>query len=144
MSGMPVNSYQSSSFTDEEIFALISSADEKNYVMSAACHYSQYGLISGHAYGLIGVNLDTNRIIVRNPWGSESYTGPGSDQSNDGQFEVPVDVFRSSFTYFTILMYADWQWTSLGQGSMGYDDDISWNIYNDGQQEVIVTVDVAA
>ena len=58
---------------------IVSMADEANYVMSAGCHNSQYGLVSGHAYGMIGVNHETNRIIVRNPWGSENYYGPGSD-----------------------------------------------------------------
>ena len=98
--------------------------------MSAGCHYSQYGLISGHAYSLIGVN--GGNIVVRNPWGSESYTGPGSDQTDDGQFEVPKNIFKTSFTQFTIPMYGDWEWTSLGKSTMGHDSDKSWNIYNEG------------
>lgn len=110
--------------------------------MSAGCHYSQYGLISGHAYGLIGVN--GNNIIVRNPWGREEYTGPGSDQTDDGQFEVPVDVFRSSFTEFTIVMYDDWNWTSLGRDTISHDGDKYFNIYNDQSQQVVVTFEVPA
>ena len=106
MTGMPVESYTSSDFTENELLAFLADADSRNYVMSAGCHYSQYGLVSGHAYGLIGTN--GNNIIVRNPWGSENYTGPGSDQTDDGQFEVPLNIFRTSFTEFTILMYDDW------------------------------------
>lgn len=120
--------------TEDEIFSIVQAADEKNYVMSAGCHYSQYGLVSGHAYGLIGVNTSTNRLIVRNPWGSENYTGPGSDNTDDGMFEVPLDIFKTSFTEFTVLMYDDWQWTTLGRTQMGPDGDLAWNIYNDGSQ----------
>ena len=58
---------------------IITRADNRNYIMTAGCHHSQYGLVAGHAYSLIGVNSATNRIIVRNPWGSENYYGPGSD-----------------------------------------------------------------
>lgn len=61
--------------------------------MTAACHHSQYGLIAGHAYTMLGVNIGVNErneetryIVVRNPWGKEQYTGPGSDQDNDGKF----------------------------------------------------------
>lgn len=81
---------------------------------------------------------------MRNPWGREEYTGPGSDQTDDGQFEVPPATFKTSFTEFTILMYKDWQWTSLGKSSMGPDSDKSWNIYNEAAQEVVVTFDLAA
>ena len=104
MTNMPVTSFSSSDYSESDLFNKIQDADNRNYVMSAGCHYSQYGLISGHAYGLIGVS-ESNGIIVRNPWGREEYTGPGSDQTNDGQFEVPIDVFRTSFTTVTNLMY---------------------------------------
>ena len=110
--------------------------------MTADCDYSQHGLVSNHAYGVIGVNYDTNRIIMRNPWGFEEYTGPGSDQASDGQFEVPVDIFKSSFGGFTILMYDDWNWTVLGRDTITYDGDMYYNIYNDREQQVIVTFEV--
>lgn len=77
--GMPVRNYRSSSFTNDALYNKIKLADEKHYVMTAGCHYSQHGLVSGHAYTMLGVNDATNRIVVRNPWGSERYTGPGSD-----------------------------------------------------------------
>lgn len=79
MTGMPVEGYESDELTSSEIMDIITWADNKNYIMTAGCHHSQYGLVAGHAYSLIGVNSATNRIIVRNPWGSENYYGPGSD-----------------------------------------------------------------
>lgn len=79
MAGMPVKNFQSSSMTDSAIYDLVKTSDEKGYVMTAGCHYSQNGLVSGHAYSMLGVNEETGRIIVRNPWSSEQYYGPGSD-----------------------------------------------------------------
>ena len=111
--------------------------------MSASCHRSQNGLIAAHAYSVLGVNLDSNRIIVRNPWGREEYYGPGSDQTDDGQFELDVGVFQYSFMTFTVLAYHDWFTTSSGRMSSGPADDNSFNIYNDEFQEVIITVDLA-
>lgn len=110
--------------------------------MSAACHQSQYGLVSGHAYSVIGVDAATQMIIVRNPWGKEQYTGPGSDQDDNGQFEVPLDTFHTSFTHFSILRYEDWQVTSSGMYNANPTSDNNFNIYNDVAQEVILTVDL--
>lgn len=87
--------------------------------MTASCYVSQDGLVAGHAYSLLGVNESTQRIILRNPWGNEMYTGPGSDQTNDGIFEVPVDTFKTSFPWFVILMYDNWYKTQLGISSLG-------------------------
>ena len=41
-----------------------------------------------------------------------------------------------------ILMYQDWKVTTLGKGTIGPVDDLSWNIYNDGAQDVVVTFDL--
>ena len=51
--------------------------------------YTVNGLAGGHAYTTIGVTTVTGadgnevRLVkVRNPWGSEGYTGPWSDKSD--------------------------------------------------------------
>lgn len=79
LTGMPVAHYTSMDYTAGEILDIIQDGDERHYVMYAGCHFSQYGLVAGHAYSVLGVNSEEDRIIVRNPWGAELYTGPGSD-----------------------------------------------------------------
>lgn len=78
------------------------------------------GLVSGHAYTVLGVNESSGLIKIRNPWGIEYYTGLGSDQNDDGYFEVPVDIFKRNFKYFNVLLYDDWFKTQTGiQGIVG-------------------------
>lgn len=110
--------------------------------MTAACHYSYDGLIAGHAYTLVGVNYDTGRIMMRNPWSDESYYGEGSDQTNDGFFELPVSTFVNAFPNFSIAYYQEWYATQLGPqvGSSGLNS--GWTINNPTNQYVIVTLDL--
>lgn len=101
---------------EDALWQTIKSADDKNYVMTAGCSDSYYGLIDGHAYSVLGVSEteDGRMIQVRNPWAEEYYYGPGKDQDNDGIFYVAVDIFKDAFSDFTILYYDDWQKTNLG------------------------------
>lgn len=79
MTGMPVANYQTSSFSSNQLYDFIKYCDTAGYVMTAGCYGSSYGLVAGHAYSMLGVNDDTGRIVMRNPWSSESYRGPGGD-----------------------------------------------------------------
>lgn len=101
---------------------MIQWADDSNNVMTAACHYAVNGLVPGHAYTVRGANSNNGRIQVRNPWSTESYHGDGSDQDDDGNFEIPVSTFVEAFPNFSILYYKDWHTTRLGAqvGSKGY------------------------
>lgn len=57
---------------------------------------------------------------------------------------MPVDIFRDSFTEFTVLYYQDWNVTSLGVDTMLPNEDKHWNINNQDSQQVMVTVDLAS
>lgn len=81
--------------------------------------------MAGHAYTVLGVNEETHRIKLRNPWASEMYHGEGSDQADDGLFEVPLNTFRNSFPEFTILLYREWIATSTGKQTL--DSGSSYN-----------------
>jgi len=71
-------------------FGIINEWAKKQYPMTSACFHSHFGLVSGHAYALLGVAELKNaagdvvhRIVkMRNPWGSEKYHGPWSDHSD--------------------------------------------------------------
>jgi hypothetical protein len=93
MTGMPVRKHKTELLRYDEIWDLISTGDKKDYVMTASCDESVDGLVAGHAYSVLGVNDQTDRIIMRNPWSNEKYYGKGSDQQNDDIFEVPLEVF---------------------------------------------------
>lgn len=45
--------------TTEEIWTNLSEWDRKNYVISTACFSGANGLVSGHAYSIIGVKTIT-------------------------------------------------------------------------------------
>jgi len=53
--------------------------------MTASCYVSWNNVVPGHAFTLLGAVEETfdgvpvKLIKVRNPWGSEKYTGPYSD-----------------------------------------------------------------
>lgn len=56
---------------------------------------------------------------------------------------MPLDIFWSSFTNFTILCYADWVKTQTGIDTISPGEQRSWTLKNLESQEVMVTVDVA-
>jgi len=90
--------------------------------MTAACYNPGHGLITGHAYTLLGaLRLEDGEsngvrlLKMRNPWGSEKYVGPWGDAdsrwtadykrqagagtngawvaADDGAFYIPVEDF---------------------------------------------------
>lgn len=90
--------------------------------MTAGCDTPKDGLVSGHIYTVLGVDADSHMIRLRNPWSSEQYYGEGSDQTDDGVFKVPVDVFKYAFDEFTILYYKDWKTTTIGKQLVAEDE----------------------
>jgi len=101
--------------TDDELWEIVLSGTKNKDPMAAACQVSHYGLIAGHAYGILeGICLTNSAgncvhklIQMRNPWGKDQYTGPWSSDSSewtpewktqaklseatDGIFFVPLD-----------------------------------------------------
>lgn len=71
--------------THDEIFAAIDKANKRHWLMTASCRGGVHGLSGGHLYSVLGaVVLKTKdgpvRLIeIRNPWGTERYNGPWSD-----------------------------------------------------------------
>jgi hypothetical protein len=105
--------------------------DNKKYIMGASCYTYDFGLTAKHAYTLIGAyTLNGERVFkMRNPWHSEKYTGPWSDNdkrwtpslrrqvgsvvANDGIFFFPVKYFLGRFTQMSLGYYNEnWQQVS--------------------------------
>lgn len=87
--GAPSVLLKPSSFTEDQMWDLISDSDKNKYIMSAACMSGRQGIVGGHAYSLLGVkdlydesgNLAVRLLLTRNPWGRTEYTGDWSDRS---------------------------------------------------------------
>jgi len=96
--------------------------------MAASCKHKFNGLITGHAYSLLGTVVlsgGPKLVHVRNPWGREEYKGPFRDDdpqwtdqwkkeagmvaANDGAFFIPLSEYKKSFTTYSIVMYQKWQ-----------------------------------
>ena len=92
-----------------------------------------YGLAAGHAYTIIGcyeIKDSSGRVIdklirLRNPWATDKYNGPWNERDpkwqsysnqvpqtaestvQDGEFYMPVSLFKGSFFIMTVTYYYD-------------------------------------
>jgi hypothetical protein len=86
LTGMPVKRFKTATMTEEHVQSIIRAGDEAHYVMTAACYVDDHnkaafeehgfhGLVTGHAYTVIGFNSYGKRVQMRNPWAAEKYHG---------------------------------------------------------------------
>ncbi len=57
--------------------------------MTASAHFKGYCLYTGHAYTILGAGVFSDGmkyLKMRNPWGTETYCGPLSDDDNTGDW----------------------------------------------------------
>lgn len=131
--------YYTNNFSNTKIHDLIAHADGSKYPMSASCSNPVGGLVSSHAYTLVGVS--GNNIEVRNPWASERYRVNGKvsgDGVNDGNIILSVDIFKKAFRAFTINYNAEWKTTTKTIDMPQNQPRQTINFKNDVEQEVIV------
>ena len=77
--------YDTAGQSSEELFEIVNSADGKDWIMAAGCQNEHASLVTGHAYSILGAyNLIGGPTVLqlRNPWGSEMYSGPYSDSDS--------------------------------------------------------------
>jgi len=148
VSGAPSYDYLTSKYEADEIWELLDEADRKNYIMGAGTAgtgdhalKNSVGLSQSHAYSVIGAyalkdgrgNIVEKLLLLRNPWGFETYSGPYSDNDSrwtqganlqypadfrtqvpyenkdQGVFFIDMDTFKASFLYFLVQYHrADW------------------------------------
>ena len=84
LTGMPVNYIDSTKDTEDVLWQKFDNMDKKNWVITVSNKVKKYGLPGGsRAYSLMGTAKladGTQLLKVRNPWGSEVYDGPYSDE----------------------------------------------------------------
>lgn len=150
-------------------FGIVKSWADRSFPMTSACFKSHYGLISGHAYALLGAAELKNaagevvhRIVqMRNPWGVEKYHGPFSDHSDewtpewkkqvglsvkdDGKFWMPYDVYLISYQYTAVTFYQDYLPTmsyDLKVGAVNTPGMVKLRVHNPVAQQLYITGDL--
>ena len=170
LTGMPVRSYDSQRQSDSDFFNVVRDADVKNYVMTANCHNKHASLITGHAYTMLGAIQLSNGvklIRMRNPWGSEKYTGPYNDNDavwtpalkaevarthgthawgDDGAFYLPVSDFKRAFTTYAVLLYKDDRRRGEGWHTEQFTESVTgqrhWYTFtSEVDQDLLITLD---
>jgi len=128
LTGMATKWFVSRNYSTSDLWTMLKDWDAKNYIQTAAvmCDSTdRQGVVCGHAYSLIGVReyKGTRLIKVRNPWGSEHYTGPWSDgwsgwteearnqlghtSKDDGTFWIPLNLFKEIFDHVNVAFYEE-------------------------------------
>lgn len=84
LTGMPSQSIvfaEEPSYDANKVWNVVKEWDRRKFIMGAGCYRKLYNLESGHAYTLLGAyELNGHRVYkMRNPWHSEIYKGPWSD-----------------------------------------------------------------
>jgi len=128
LTGAPTMKYSNSAYEANALYDILKMHDENNHIITGGVSRSNnYQLYSGHAYSILGVAewQGTKLVKIRNPWGSEKYMGPWSDDSsemkaamaagfkyspaNDGIFYQKVSDFKTLFSSFAVAMTQDWE-----------------------------------
>ena len=125
ITGMPSTSFNTryELKTADAVWNLVSKWDKRKFIMGADCDRGWGGLEHGHAYSLLGAyTLNGHRVYkMRNPWHSEIYKGPWSDNdyrwtpelrrqvgakvANDGIFFFPAEHFLDAFAALDVAFY---------------------------------------
>jgi hypothetical protein len=113
----------------DELWKILSTSDEKNYIMCTGAKNDNNGVLRAHAYTLIGtreenVNGRNVRLVqVRNPWGQGEWQGRWSDKdsvwtaelrtrfhhknADDGTFFMDFSDFAQVYAHTTICKVND-------------------------------------
>ena len=110
--------------------------------MTAACIHDEFDLVTSHAYTILGVQelkageTVLHRLVkMRNPWGTERFSGPWNDdderwtdefkkqaklkKANDGIFYMAVKDFKKAFTVYNIAHYSNWHTSKINVKGTG-------------------------
>ena len=90
---MPNRSYWQEkllAYSDDELFKIVSEADKNDYILTTYtitdCKHNLVGMHAYTLYSTVDLQKDGKSFQklfkVRNPWGSEMYTGPWSDSDS--------------------------------------------------------------
>eukprot|EP00826_Nyctotherus_ovalis_P043558 TRINITY_DN45_c0_g1_i4.p1 TRINITY_DN45_c0_g1~~TRINITY_DN45_c0_g1_i4.p1 ORF type:complete len:779 (+),score=212.20 TRINITY_DN45_c0_g1_i4:210-2546(+) len=129
ITGAPVEYYKHKDLSNEELWKLISTADEANCVMCTGASDDVKGIVGAHAYTLVNVFEFTNKgenvrlVQIRNPWACTEWTGAWSDNdprwtaelrkrfnhraADDGMFYMPFSDFAKVYIHTFVCRSRD-------------------------------------
>jgi hypothetical protein len=140
LAGAPCTYNSLAYMTADTVWTDLSAHDGSNYIMGAGTagsgndqEQNDLGLAMSHAFTVLGVNTITDsatgeevRLVrIRNPWGSEQYSGPWSDGDDswtaenkaqiedwdsavaDGIFFIDIDSFVLGYSDYSVCMVRD-------------------------------------
>ena len=149
MLGAPYFDFYNPNQSIDYLWSTLSTADNGFDIITAATPGGgnhditwENGLAHSHAYTVVGVKELSNGVKLvkmRNPWGSEGYSGPWSDGSSEWTDELKAEVdlvqdTRDGFFYIDIQNFKDsFAWTTVSYDTEGWfhdeflmlDDDMS-------------------
>ena len=160
LTGMPTRSIYSVETTGDKLWDTVHDANARQWIMAAGNQIPKYGLPGGHAYSLIHTHKladGTKLLKLRNPWGTEVYTGPYSDAKlteaqktelnhtagDDGYFWIDMPTFTEVFSSSSIAMYENWVVSKLDhtwdrtEANRG-----NWKVVNSAAQDVVIGVEM--
>ena len=147
MTGQPTVQYNAASLDPIELWNVVVDGLNNDYNMGAACQVSHFGMISGHAYGVIGAVKLTGgahdgqmMIKTRNPWGRNVYDGPWSEKAtewtadyrkqagdysatdNIGEIWLPIETWSNDYATITVNHWRDdWKISAVEGSDLVYD-----------------------
>ena len=102
LTGSPFYDMNNDNVTEADLWGILSTADAGDDIITAATPGGgnhditwENGLAHSHAYTVVGVKTLSNGVQLvkmRNPWGSEGYSGPWSDGSSEWTDELKAEV----------------------------------------------------
>ncbi len=129
ITGAPVEYYKHKETPAEQLWEMLKTFDKYNYVMCTGADKDVKGIVSKHAYTLVGAfefdhqGNHVRLLQVRNPWGCTEWTGPWGDQDkvwtpelnaklnhvskDDGTFFIPFKDFYEIFIHSFVARCRD-------------------------------------
>ena len=131
----------------------------KKWMMVVGNNLAVYGLPGNHAYSLMNtatLSDGTKLVKLRNPWGTEQYTGPYSDSQltaaqiqeldhvigDDGVFWIDMNTFFLVMNWSNIAMYENWNTSKLDATWNRSNSNLNnWNYVNSQTQDVVIGIE---
>jgi len=159
LTGMPTRHIYLPQTSVDKHFKDLEEAVAKKWMMVVGNNLAVYGLPGNHAYSLMNtatLSDGTKLVKLRNPWGTEQYTGPYSDSQltaaqiqeldhvigDDGVFWIDMNTFFLVMNWSNIAMYENWNTSKLDATWNRSNSNLNnWTYVNSQTQDVVIGIE---